>query len=171
MSHPAPPRPPETPARASAVPGSRWRWLLPLLVGAAALLVGAAGASTAFLLLDRDERPVNRYHVTVYVEQGATTEQKEAIRAVLTELPVDGLRFQTREEAWERFKEQYKDSPDIRDASRPDQMKESFLFSTTGRAFDCGAIVAPVRDLPGVDEVAVVLPVAGSRPGAQIVCP
>jgi cell division protein FtsX len=143
-----------------------------VLVGAAALLVGAAGASAAFLLLDPDERPVNRYDVAVYLEQDATTEQKEAIRAALTDLRrVDGLRFQTREQAWERFKEEYKDSPDILNASPPDEMQDSFLFSTTGKEFDCEAIVAPVRDLPGVDTVTAGLPVTGSRPGAQIICP
>jgi cell division protein FtsX len=115
---------------------------------------------------------VNRYEVAVYLEQDATTDQKEAIRAVLTDLrSVDELRYQTREQAWERFKEQYKDSPDILNASRPDQMQNSFLFSTTGKTFDCAAIVAPVRDLPGVDAVTAGLPVTGDRPGAQIICP
>lgn len=154
------------------MPGSIWRWLLPVLVGVAALFVGAAGASAGFLVFDRDERPVNRYHVAVYLEQEVTAEQKEAINTVLTDLRgVDELRFQTREEAWERFKEEYKDSPDLLSAARPEQMQDSFLFITTGTEFDCGAIVAPVRDLAGVDEVSAGMPVAGNRPGAQIICP
>ncbi|MEJ3746195.1 permease-like cell division protein FtsX [Actinomycetes bacterium KLBMP 9797] len=131
------------------------RWLLPVLVGAMALLVGAAGATTAFLLLDRRAEAQSHYAVTVFLEQDATAAQRDALSDALDDLSgAEDIAFRTREEAYALFKEQYKDEPDILDDVRPESLPESFRFTKTGTDVDCASL-KPVYDLPGVADISV----------------
>ncbi|MBF9127469.1 hypothetical protein I0C86_00435 [Plantactinospora sp. S1510] len=169
---PAPPTqapPPAEPPPARSVPGRYWAVLA--AVAAAAMLVGAAVATTVLLVVVPLGQPQHRYDVGVLLDLDATAEQKSAIRAALAALrPEDGIRFQSREETWEKFKEQFKNQPDLLNGARPESMPESFWFRRTGKTFDCAALT-PVRQLPGVDDITVLQLPAGGRTGALVDCP
>ncbi|MBE1488152.1 permease-like cell division protein FtsX [Plantactinospora soyae] len=172
MSEPTPapstgvPPPPATPGR--SVPARHWAVLAG--VAAVAMLVGAAIATTVLLVVVQVGQAQHRYEVGVLLDLDATAEQKDVIKSALTALrPVDGIRLQSREETWERFKEQFKDQPDLVNAARPESMPESFRLRSTGKTFDCEALT-PVRRLPGVDEITVLQLPADGRPGAVIDC-
>ncbi|MFC6017049.1 permease-like cell division protein FtsX [Plantactinospora solaniradicis] len=173
MSDPAPAPPTATPSAADSpparsVPGRYWAVLA--AVAAAAMLVGAAIATTVLLVVVQVGQPEQRYEVGVILDLDVTAEQKSTIEAALAALrPVDGIRLQSREETWEKFKEQYKDQPDLLNSAQPGSMPESFRLRSTGKTFDCGAL-APVRKLSGVDEITVFQLPADGRPGAIVDC-
>lgn len=74
-----------------------------MAVAAAAMLIGAAIASSVILVFDRDSEPRHRYDVSVFLDQDITEGQKDAVHSALAALdPVDGIRFESREEAWQR---------------------------------------------------------------------
>jgi cell division transport system permease protein len=90
--------------------------------------------------------------VTVFLDSAVTEEQKRAIDSALRKLPsVEGVRFESRQEAYARFKEQFKDAPDLVAATKPDSLPESFRVTLRTASGYCE--VARVRSLPGVSEV------------------
>jgi cell division transport system permease protein len=91
--------------------------------------------------------------VAVFLRDGVTEPQKQAIEARLRAVPrANGLHFETREQAYERFKETFKDSPDLVAQTKPEDLPESFRITLTDRAA-ADPIMAELRRLPGVDEV------------------
>jgi cell division protein FtsX len=146
----------------------RRRWVPLVVVAAVATLVGALIATGVVLVLDRD--PANRYTVRVFLTQDVTAEQKADVeRALAAMSPVDGVSFESREQAYENFKRLYKDNPDIVNSVKPEHMPESFQITTTGKAFSCERL-APLRPLGGIDEIQVIQLPAKRRPGAIIGC-
>ncbi|MGI5212725.1 permease-like cell division protein FtsX [Plantactinospora sp. CA-290183] len=174
--------PPSTVPPAPAVPppgaadrSAAWRpWILLAAVAVLAMLVGA-GAATAVVLAfapDGPPRPQQRYETRVTLTMDATAEQKAAVEAALTaRYPADGVRLESRAETWERFREVFKDDPELLDRVRPDDLPESFLVRSGGRVFDCAGL-APVERLPGVDQIRVRQLAAGGLPDADLLgCP
>jgi cell division protein FtsX len=148
----------------------RRRLILLVVVAGAAMLVGVI-AATAVFLFSGEDGPLNRYQVTVFLDHDITAEQKGAVESALADLhPVDGVRFETRDQAWEKFREMFKDQPELIERVEAEHLPESFGLATTGEVFDCAAL-ASVRQLPGVADTTVVQVPAGGRPGAVIQCP
>lgn len=140
-----------------------------MVVGVAALLVGAAIATVTVLAVG-DGTKQHRYDVTMFLGNDTTTPQKDAIRTALNQLhPVDGIRFEDREQAYARFKEMFKDRPDLVNSIKPESLPESFRLTTSGTEFDCPALNT-IRRLPGVDDVVVVQPAVQGHPGVEVRC-
>jgi cell division protein FtsX len=143
---------------------------VPVVVAAIALLVGAGATAAVFLVSDRFDQPRHEYRVTVFLAHDITAEHKAAVRSALAGLhPVDGIAFESREQAWAKFREMFKDRPDLVNSTKLEYLPESFHLTTTGAEFDCAAL-APVRALPGVEDVTVVRTPTEGRPGAVIGC-
>jgi cell division protein FtsX len=97
-------------------------------------------------------RPVD---IVVFLRDDATEPQKQAIEAKLRALPgVVAVTFETHEQAYARFKEQFKNSPDLVAATRPEALPESFRLRLAD-GVTAEPIVARLRLLPGVDEVTI----------------
>ena len=77
--------------------------------------------------------------------------------------------FETREQAWQHFKEAFKDKPDLITSAAADAMPESFRLTTEGAEFDC-AQLAPVRRLPGIDTIQVVQHATKEHASAVLGC-
>ncbi|WP_200210672.1 permease-like cell division protein FtsX [Micromonospora coerulea] len=157
-----------TPAAGTEPPTPRPRWRLLLVVAAVAMLVGALAATTVVLVIGRGDQ--HQYAVNVFLNKDVTAEQKAAIESALDALePVESIRFESREQAWQHFKEMFKDSPDMIAQASADAMPESFRLTTKGREFDCARLV-PIRRLPGVDEIQVIQRPTKGKPGAAVGC-
>lgn len=162
------PPPPGNPPAGTEPPTPRRRWGLLFVVAAVAMLVGALAATTVVLFVSRADQ--RQYAVNVFLTQDVTAEQKTAIESALHALePVEAIRFESREQAWQRFKEMFKDSPDMIAQASADAMPESFRLTTKGREFDCARLV-PIRRLPGVDEIQVIQRPTKEKPGAAVGC-
>ena len=106
-------------------------------------------------------RPVD---MAVFLRSDATEQQKQAIIQQLHAIPAaSGVRFETREQAYQRFKEQFKDQPDLLGSVRPDSLPESFRFTVTDRT-TADVLIVRLRTLPGVDDVQAFPSVTPSPP-------
>ncbi|MDQ7907498.1 permease-like cell division protein FtsX [Phytohabitans sp. ZYX-F-186] len=147
--------------------------MLPAVV-VAAMLCGAGAATAVTLLVVRDEQPqsTREYEVRVILDVDLPAEQKAAVESALSSrYPADTIGLETREEAYQRFKETYKDDPDLVESVRPESLPESFVVTTTVEAFDCAAL-SPVERMDGVEAIRVWQPAAAGRPCAVLLdCP
>lgn len=81
-----------------------------------------------------------------------TPEQRDAIRASLEESPlVDSLFYESSEEAFVRFQEQFKDSPILENVT-PAALPESFRVKLVNPE-DYALVAVEVQELPGVELV------------------
>jgi len=97
-------------------------------------------------------RPVPM-NVPVTVRDDATGSQKRAIEARLRALPgAAGVTFRTREQAYQRFKETFKDQPELVAGARLEDFHESFEVRLADLAA-AEAGLAELRRLPGVERV------------------
>lgn len=170
---------PEKPAELELLEKPRRGWLKLVVVAVVAMLVGAGVVTGGLLVTGRWETvPVHRFRVTVFLHGDVTAEQKAAIEAALPAFKPSGdITFENRYEAWRRFQEIFKDSPNILRGAKAGSMPESYTLETTGRLFDCTGY-RKVRHLPGVDEVLIVQQVVDNYKqhpengySAQIACP
>jgi cell division protein FtsX len=160
-----PPQVPDT-----GPPTGRRRWTVLVMVAAMAMLVGAGVTAAVFVVSDRFGQPRHEFRVTVFLDRDITADQKAAVESALSGLhPVNGVIFESREQAWARFQELFKDRPELINSAKPEHLPESFRLTTAGREFDCPAL-ARVRELPGVDQISVVRPAKDGQPGAVIEC-
>jgi cell division protein FtsX len=142
-------------------PAPRRRRGLLVLVAVVALLVGVGGTAAAFLLyepvMERLDPPEYTYSVAIFLKADVTDAQRQALKEALDGAGIPGgVEYESREQAYANFKKLYKDSPELIEKVRPDTLPESFQFETKGtnKDFDCG-LLAPVKDLPGIDDVTV----------------
>lgn len=161
--------PPPAPAAVAAARPSR-SWLLLVAVAVLALVVGA-GAATSVLLLTGWRKPVDReFLVTVFVDQDITAAQQAAVRAEMAKLPVrDGVRFESQDEAFAKFKEVWKDQPDRITGVRAGDLPASFQVTVVGAEFDC-APLRGIRALPGVEKPVVMMTPTKTAPGGELGC-
>lgn len=151
-------------------PEAERRWLRLLAVAAGALVLGSVASTTAMLLSGWRYTPEREFTVAVYLEPDAGRSQRDAVHEALTELPDhDGIRVETREEAYAKFRERVAYDPEQLAGVDPQTMPESLHLTTVGRGFDCGPIPA-IRDLSGVDRVWVTMKPHAGRWGAQVGC-
>ncbi|MCZ7434867.1 permease-like cell division protein FtsX [Micromonospora sp. WMMC241] len=91
--------------------------------------------------------------VRVFLRPEITDQQRLDLREALRSDPlVRSVAFQSHDEAYARFKEMYRDSPDLVDAVRPEQMPESFQVRLA-RAADFSRLVTNFHDTGGVDQI------------------
>ncbi|QLQ38391.1 permease-like cell division protein FtsX [Micromonospora robiginosa] len=91
--------------------------------------------------------------VGVFLRQEITDQQRLDLREALRSDPlVRSVTFQGHDEAYARFKEMYKDNPDLVNAVRPEQMPESFQVRLA-RAADFSRLVTNFHDTGGVDQI------------------
>lgn len=146
------------------------RWLRLLAVVAGALVLGSVASTTAMLLAGWRYAPEREYAVTVVMQPDADTGQREAVQRRLGEVPaVDGVRLQTREQAYEKLRQRVAGDPTQMEGIEATTMPESLYLTTAGRNFDCGPLPS-IRKMAGVDRIRVVMRPEGSRPGAELGC-
>src|SRR5437762_5423188 len=96
----------------------------------------------------RPSTPPPPVNVTVFLTMEATEQDKHAVETAIRALPgVMDVTFETREEAYQKFKEQFKDHPDLVNSARPEAMPESWRFRIAGRAAADKAI-AQLKPMP-----------------------
>lgn len=95
-----------------------------------------------------------KVEVSVFLTKNVTADQRESISGDLRALPqVQQVFYESQQEAFERFKKQFKDSPGLVENVRPDTLPESFRVKLKDpRQY---AVVASQFDgRPGVEQVA-----------------
>ncbi|GAA1585502.1 permease-like cell division protein FtsX [Actinoplanes couchii] len=146
------------------------RWLRLFAVAAGAVVLGSLASTTAMLLAGWRYAPERQFSVAVYLEPDAGTDQREAVQDALGGLPEGtGVRLETREEAYARFRERVANDPDQLAGVDAGSMPESLHLITNGRSFDCDPIPG-IRKLSGVDRVRVVMKPLAGRWGAEVAC-
>jgi cell division transport system permease protein len=94
-----------------------------------------------------------KVEVSIFLKDDVTQAQRDQLRTELAAMPdVERVYFESKDEAYQRFKEQFKDTPDIVTNTSPEVLPESFRvklkdpkkFSVVSSAF---------ADRPGVDNV------------------
>jgi len=160
------PTPIPAPARRSG-PGL----LVTVVIAVVALLVGAGAAFSGLLLTGWRQQPERHYTVVVFFKTDVTAAQQDAARAVLAKIPATGgVRLETSEEAYAKFKEAFKDQPQLVGTMTADAMPQSFWLSTASRKdFDC-TLVHPLGGTPGVDQYIVTQSPRDGHPGAKVGC-
>src|SRR5262245_12847865 len=99
--------------------------LRPALVAAVAVLVLATGGGRAAVWYRHTHAGpaaprAGGYAVSVFLTLAATDADKRAVEAALPDLhPLDGIRFENHEQAWQWFREEFKDKPDLVNSTRP----------------------------------------------------
>ena len=154
---------------ASPASADRRRWLLFLAVAAGALVLGSIGSTSALLLSGWRHTPEREFAVAVHLQPDADERQRSAVEKALAQLPADGVRLETRQEAYEKLRKKYAQDPSQLEGVEPETMPESLHLTTIGRDFDCGPI-SGIRKLSGVDRIRVVLRPADGRWGAEVAC-
>jgi cell division protein FtsX len=140
-----------------------------VVIAVLGMLVGAAATTGVFLVVNRPR--AHRYDVTVFLKRDATAEQKTAIESALHTLHPDGaIDLETRDEAYARFKEIFKDAPDLVQSTKAESLPESYRLVVRANAFPCPP-VQTIDKLPGVDDIQIVQPAtAAGQPGMEILC-
>jgi FtsX extracellular domain len=132
--------------------GSFVRWRAGALFLLGLLVVGLAGCTSKPA---PPPPPPNPVVITVYLRDAVTGPQKVAIEAKLRALPgMSGLAFETRAQAYARFKEMFKNQPDLVARASPEDLPESFKITLPSPAAE--PVLAELRQLPGVDQVSSV---------------
>ncbi|MFC4066166.1 permease-like cell division protein FtsX [Actinoplanes subglobosus] len=141
-----------------------------LAVAAVALVSGSAVSTTVMLVAGWRYEPEREYAVTVFLQPDADTAQREAVQRRLGQLPaVDGVRVETRDQAYEKLRQRVAGDPTQMEGIEPATMPESLHLTTVGRDFDCGPLPS-IRKMAGVDRIRVTTRPAGGRPGAELAC-
>jgi cell division protein FtsX len=119
-------------------------------------MVGLSGATRSPVAPPSSPAPISvpgtQTQVSVFLNSAVTEEQKRAIESALRRLAsVKEVRFESRQEAYARFKEQFKDAPDLIAATRPDSFPDSFRLTLKAPSGFCD--VARLKNQPGVSQI------------------
>ncbi|WP_432841015.1 permease-like cell division protein FtsX [Dactylosporangium sp. CA-092794] len=149
---------------AAAVPAAARRHRRSALAAATALALILAGSLTAGWWFTRDGAPPDRDRVaappcapingSVFLESPAPTDDQRAqVVAALRQTPeVTSFRHVTQEEAWEQFKQQFADAPDLVAATSRYSLPESWRFTLRCSA-DIPALKGRLATVPGATVV------------------
>ncbi|MGA5301217.1 permease-like cell division protein FtsX [Nucisporomicrobium flavum] len=133
----------------------------PMTVAAAMMPVAAPSCS---------EKPVesDASDVAIFLGTEATDPQRSAVGAALRGDPrVAELQFESREQAWERFRALWADSPDFVEAVSPSQLPESYRLRMVDPSQYRGFVTAYAA-MDGVEQiVGRVCPVSAPIGGVQ----
>ncbi|TQS42871.1 permease-like cell division protein FtsX [Cryptosporangium phraense] len=115
------------------------------LLGAGGLLY-AGVAKTKDLLYAQVE-------VSIFLDAAVTADQKTALQTKLQDDPeVQKVTFESKDEAYKRFKELFKDSPDLVENTKPESLPESFRVKLKNPN-QANTVDAEYKGQPGVDVV------------------
>jgi len=91
--------------------------------------------------------------VAVFLTDQVTEDQRRAIESALRALPsVTGIHYESRQEAYAKFTEQFKDAPDLTAGVKPESLPASFQVTITAPADVC-ALARRLDHQPGVADV------------------
>lgn len=91
--------------------------------------------------------------VSIFLEAAVTVDQKAAIEEKLKSDPeVQSVTFESKDEAYKRFKELFADSPDLVENTKPESLPESFRIKLKDPA-QASTVDREYKDAPGVDVV------------------
>lgn len=103
--------------------------------------------------------PVN---AQVFFTSDASQDQETAVqRALAATHGVTKVSYENRDQAYRRFKETFKDKPELVESARPEDFTDDIRFQAKDRA-TANAVVARMRKMPGVRK-AQVPPTASPR--------
>lgn len=121
--------------RAQFVLSEIWIGLRRNLLMTVAVIVTTAISLTMFgvALMTRNQINVmkgywyGKVEVSIFLKDDVTQQQRDQLRSELEGMPdVERVYFESKEDAFKRFKEQFKDTPDIVANTTPDVLPESF---------------------------------------------
>ena len=91
--------------------------------------------------------------VAIYLTESVSDEQREIVRQTLSTNPrVGDFQYESREQAFEKFKDLWKDSPDFVKSVGPESLPESYRVELVKPAF-YPAFVAQIKRLRGVQDI------------------
>lgn len=95
----------------------------------------------------------DKVEVSIFLARDVTQEQRNELRLELEAMPdVDEVYFETKDEAFVRFKEQFKDTPELVQNTSPDVLPESFRVKLRDpEKFE--VVASAFQERPGVDNV------------------
>ena len=147
--------------RAQFVASEIWIGLRRNLTMTIAVIITAAISLTMFgmgLMVRNQVNVMKGYwygkvEVSIFLRDDVTQAQRDQLRAELEAMPdVERVYFESKAEAYERFKEQFKDTPDIVANTTPDVLPESFRVKLEDpNKFD--VVASAFADRPGVVNV------------------
>lgn len=147
--------------RAQFVASEIWIGLRRNLTMTVAVIVTAAVSLTLFGLSLMVRNQVNamkdfwtgKVEVSIYLKGDVTAAQRDQLRDELVAMPeVERVLFESKEEAYERFKTQFEDTPEIVENTSPDVLPESFRVKLEDpKKFD--VVASAFAERPGVDSV------------------
>ena len=147
--------------RAQFVASEIWIGLRRNLTMTIAVIVTAAVSLTLFGLSLMVRNQVNlmkgfwtgKIEVSIYLRNDVTQAQRDQLNAELEAMPeVERVIFESRQEAYERFREQFKDTPELVEHTSPDVLPESFRVKLKDpEKFE--VVASAFADRPGVDDV------------------
>ncbi|MDI6103508.1 permease-like cell division protein FtsX [Actinoplanes sp. NEAU-A12] len=150
------------------------RWIIHLAVALVALIAGAGAATSGLLLAGWTKPAEQRYGVAFFLEEEITATQKTAIQAELEKASATGgLRYESGEEAFARYKEMHKNEPGliekIEESGASNSLPASFRLTVEASDFDCRTMEA-VGALPGVKQYSVLIEPINQIPGFAVRC-
>ena len=91
--------------------------------------------------------------VTIFLETTVTAPQKEALQAKLeSDSEIKSIVYESKQEAYERFKELFAESPDLVENTKPESLPESFRIKLKNPS-EANAVDGKYKKDPGVDQV------------------
>jgi cell division transport system permease protein len=94
-----------------------------------------------------------KVEVSIFLKKDVTQDQRDQLRTELESMPdVERVYYESKDDAWKRFKEQFKDAPDVVANTDPDVLPESFRVKLKDpRKFE--VVSSAFADRPGVVNV------------------
>ncbi|HEX2774360.1 MAG TPA: permease-like cell division protein FtsX, partial [Micromonosporaceae bacterium] len=102
---------------------------------------------------DMEELYYARIEVSVFLKPDVTEEQRTGLETALKSDPlVREVKFETKEEAHARFKDLFRDAPDLVNAVPPDKLPESYRVKLKNPE-EYNQIYAKYKDTQGIDSI------------------
>jgi len=113
----------------------------------------------ASLILFKQVGEMDNYYgakveVAIYLKSDVTDDQRSALKTKLESDPLvkKPVNYETKQQAYDKFTKEFKDAPDLVDATKPESLPESFRVKmATGASFD--AVKAEYATDPAVSRI------------------
>jgi cell division transport system permease protein len=117
-------------------------------------LLGLGASVLGYMQVDRMQTFFyDKVEVSIFLNDNVTDQQRTELRGDLTGDPlVQNVIYESRDTAWQRFKTQFKDAPDLVNATKPDSLPESFRVKLKNAA-QFQAIDDKYKGRPGISEI------------------
>jgi len=91
--------------------------------------------------------------VTIFLETAVTAEQRDALQSKLEgDSEIKSVKYESKQEAYDRFKELFADSPDLVENTKPESLPESFRIKLKNPS-EASTVDLKYKTEPGVDQV------------------